>query len=74
MTKATDLLNVQRTCVYVGWKLERIPVEAKVKEGRRGRRKGEETADWGHKAADRLCLSICNKNVGVMKWAVAFPV
>lgn len=36
-----------------------------------GRREGA-TADWGHKAADRLCLSICNTNAGVKKWALAF--
>lgn len=51
-------------------KLERGPAEAKVKGGRGGR----ETADWGQKVTGRLCLSICNTTVGVMKWALAFTV
>lgn len=80
MTKGTDPLNVQRMLGkkkrkqkkkhHIVLKFERGRVGAKVK----GDRDGEETADWGQKVTGRLCLSICNTNVGVMKWALAFTV
>lgn len=54
-------------------KLERGPVEAKVKGCQRG---GGRDGDGrlGAESNRQIVLSICNTTVGVMKWALAFTV
>lgn len=53
-------------------KLERVSVEAKVKEDRRGGGRGGDGRLGAIK--QRTDCVYQYKNVGVMKWALAFPV